>query len=488
MSGFTRNYDNTYNNNYFPHLDTFKEFTNAPTTHKKHIEKPKTFAQNTYDEQLINKRAVWELCDERQTPSKQHRRHHDQHQAQVSNDTPTYSHRVKRQNSKLCDRNVANIANKETNQNLNHYRREYYCTTQTQPHTPKYPQHHQYCRVYNQEFQQNHATGPISSSSAKGRVPNGVSTKHFIPNAVPPSTHSDESNSNPVNSSSIPTQKSRPFPTPAERSSAAPRRKRPKCNTAAPTVSSTTATSSTPPPGYPKPLGRGKGFPLLYKGQYIKTQTEKFYIRPQPQPFVDATNSRYKKFRMYTVWNTVGDHLFNIEPSMNAATFRETKYMTDLKRKCNQLLFTHPNAFSARSSVYVTNAKGKPLLFLQKLNMVNHPKVILGYIQNKKDSYENDGAFGRRRRPKPDLFITREAQHGGAYMFRDRKGNEVACLEKYYPRSKKADLSSNHSKSSGDSKKGKKQKKHGLRLYVSAGYDCALFIMCATLTLDMWND
>lgn len=213
------------------------------------------------------------------------------------------------------------------------------------------------------------------------------------------------------------------------------------------TQASSSSSSSTRPRGYPKPLGPGKGFPVLSARRYLRSQSSSFHIHP----------SSARRYRTYDIFDRHHHPCFNVIPT--PLCLRETKTLYDLQRsdRRSSVIKSHQLMFSTRGRVSICDIRGNPLLYLQKVNIVNFPKIIHGFV-------------GGRPSRKPHLIISEEKQDGRSYVIRDKKSNEVACIERYR-------LTSRHDR----------KRKYAYKLYISAGYDCSLFVMCAVLLLDMWN-
>lgn len=180
----------------------------------------------------------------------------------------------------------------------------------------------------------------------------------------------------------------------------------------------------------------------------MRSQTTIFAIR--------VGNAR--KHRVYSVYDRQGNPVFRINPT--PLCLRESKSMVDVRTSHasgNMVLKSHQMLFTTRSSVFIKDCDGNALIFLQRMNIVNFPKVVQGFVKSK--------TVG-----KPNIVISEELDEGLAYVIRDRRRNEIACIKRFRVSSRK-----------------EKQKRYTYKLYVSAGYDCALFVMVAVLLLDMWN-
>lgn len=220
--------------------------------------------------------------------------------------------------------------------------------------------------------------------------------------------------------------------------------------------------SGSRPYGYPKPLGHGNGFPVVSVTRYMRSQSTSFHIVPGPA----------RRYRTYDVHDKHHAPCFRVVPT--PLCLRETKTLFDLRRASrtastgSPVLKSHQLVFSTRGRVFIHDLKGKSLLYLQKVNIVNFPKIIHGFVRpdNNSNNKNNKCVISG----KPHLIISQEKEDGRLYVMRDRRSNEVACLERYRvtPRNER-------------------KRKYAYKLYVSAGYDYSLFIMCSVLLLDLWN-
>lgn len=222
-----------------------------------------------------------------------------------------------------------------------------------------------------------------------------------------------------------------------------------------PSTSSASSRSSRPT-GYPKPLGHGNGFPVVSVVRYLRTQSSSFHIIPGPA----------RRYRTYEIQDKYHEPCFRVVPT--PLCLRETKTLYDLRRPSSTstvgslVLKSHQLVFSTRGRVFIHDLRGKSLMYLQKVNIVNFPKIIHGFVKSTAKCAHSDN--------KPQLIITEEKEDGRCYVIRDKRSNEVACIERYRltPRNER-------------------KKKYAYKLYVSAGYDYSLFVMCSVLLLDMWN-
>lgn len=121
------------------------------------------------------------------------------------------------------------------------------------------------------------------------------------------------------------------------------------------------------------------------------------------------------------------------------------------------LMRAHTIVFTTRSSVMVNDDDGNLLLYLQKVSIVHSKRVIRGYI-------------GGKGTEKAQLII-REEEKGRSYALNDARANEIAHLQRF--------RTSAHPD---------KKRRYAFKLHISPGYDSALFIMCAALLLDIWDD
>lgn len=244
-----------------------------------------------------------------------------------------------------------------------------------------------------------------------------------------------------------------------------PSSRRPKSNTKA--SAATKSSSSSRPRGYPRPLGRGNGFPLVHRTRFLRLQSVTLRVSPDD----DGDGGQYSaaaaaaaaggrgrgcgRGRGYRITDGQGITVFRVLPG--SSCLRETKTLLDARNDNRCVLRAHHVVLTTRASVFVRDERGRALLFLQRMNMVNLPKVVHGFIRCK--------AYG-----KADVVISEERHQGRAYVIRDRRSNEIACIQRFRVSSRKD-----------------KHKRYAYKLYISAGYDCALFVMCSVLLLDMWN-
>lgn len=236
-------------------------------------------------------------------------------------------------------------------------------------------------------------------------------------------------------------------------------------------TSSNSSTSSRPY-GYPKPLGHGNGFPVVSVARYISPQSTSFHIVPGPA----------RRYRTYEIHDKFHAPCFRIVPT--PLCLRETKTLIDIRRTSRvssvgcPVLKSHQSVFSTRGRVFIHDLNNaKSLLYLQKVNIVNFPKIIHGFVRLPNNQHHQHHRQHQRARNikyghnnKPQLIITQEEEEGPYYIIRDRRSNEIACVERYRLNSRN-----------------ERKRKYAYKLYVSAGYDHSLFVMCAVLLLDMWN-
>lgn len=204
----------------------------------------------------------------------------------------------------------------------------------------------------------------------------------------------------------------------------------------------TTHSTSTRPPGYPKPQGLGRGFPVVSRR----------FLHSNPSVYAIHL-SRHAKSPVY--------HIRNV--------YQRTVFHIDHRHLCLHdvyTLYTHPSNrpwlcvrgffLSARSAMAITDIDGRPILILQKMSVISMKKRTMhGYTAK---------VAGR-----PDLVIT--SDHGArSFSFRDRRSNEVAHAK----RRRRHD--------SGDDYSSKSYK-----MYISPGYDNALFVMCMVCIIHTWN-
>lgn len=243
---------------------------------------------------------------------------------------------------------------------------------------------------------------------------------------------------------------------------------------------SSNSSVSSRPYGYPKPLGHGNGFPVVSVARYISPQSTSFHIVPGP----------VRRYRTYEIQDKFHAPCFRIVPT--PLCLRETKTLIDIRRTSRAssvgcpVLKSHQSVFSTRGRVFIHDLKNaKSLLYLQKVNIVNFPKIIHGFVRLPNNQHHHHHQHQHQHRHqqqqrlrnskyghnnKPQLIITQEKEDGPYYVIRDRRSNEIACVERYRLNSRN-----------------ERKRKYAYKLYVSAGYDHSLFVMCAVLLLDMWN-
>lgn len=209
-----------------------------------------------------------------------------------------------------------------------------------------------------------------------------------------------------------------------------------------PTFSSET-TAYHRPRGYPKPLGRGNGFPLVYNGRFLLPSYTQLVIQRR----------RSSAASSYSVSNGNGYKLFYI--NYKFSTFQQVKTLTE-RASGVPLLQMRDKMFSFRSTVFICDAHERTLLVLQKASVINMGSpVIYGYIRMKSHT-------------TPDLIITARSS-GRKFVMRDRRSNEIARITR----------SSSRSRSSSNGR--------SYRLSINPGYDVALFSLCAVYLAEAWN-
>lgn len=207
----------------------------------------------------------------------------------------------------------------------------------------------------------------------------------------------------------------------------------------------TTASSSTRPRGYPKPLGRGRGFPVLGRGRFL---------HERPASFVLVPGRAKRGKRVYDVRSRRGERLFQVLPKRFC--LHDTRTLVDVGSGV-PLLRMKGFLVSARSTMTISSPDGGALLVLQKTSVISlKRRTVYGYIKG-------------RVKSRPDLVVTADAK-GRTFTFTDRRSMEIASVRRY--RAKRRDAAN----------------KYEYRMYVSPGYDTALFLMCMICLHEIWNE
>lgn len=208
-------------------------------------------------------------------------------------------------------------------------------------------------------------------------------------------------------------------------------------NSAQPTTHST----STRPRGYPKPQGLGRGFPVVSR-RFLHSTPSIYAIYPS-----SSSNSS-----VYHVRDVHQRLVFRVDRSRLCLHDAHVLYTHSTNRPW---LYVRGFLLSARSVMTITDIDGRPMLILQKMSVISVKKRTLhGYTA--------------KVGGKPDLIITSD-HNARAFSFRDRRSNEVAHVKRRRDRP-------------GNEHPGKSYK-----MYISPGYDNALFIMCMIYIIQTWN-
>lgn len=219
------------------------------------------------------------------------------------------------------------------------------------------------------------------------------------------------------------------------------------CSSGTPT--STANTRSSRPRGYPKPLGRGNGFPYTSKGAFLMHQSTSYIVHP----------SGKKKGRSYTIHDRHRHTLFRINPKH--ITVSNVKTLVQYHRNVAvPLVRMKQSVFSARNSITISTPDNEPLLMLQKTTIVNvntGKSPVHGYIKEKTAT-------------KPQLVITSDSSPYN-YVIRDRRSNEVARIVRFRT-----------------TKRSQRPKRYSYKVYISPGYDIVVFLMCVACLHEIWED
>lgn len=212
-----------------------------------------------------------------------------------------------------------------------------------------------------------------------------------------------------------------------------------------PRSKSTTSHATSRPRGYPRPLGRGNGFPTLSR-RFISLTPITLTIHAQsPRPG-----------RSYTVRDPQGP-LLNLSPSDGTNSNKTLVSLRPGHLRDDALLQLRPTRFSARSAITLTKPKGKVLLLMHKASLINvTARVIHAFIHGAKSS-------------KPHLVIE-GTQSGSKYDVRDKKRNPVCTISRCRPSNQQKDP--NHVV---------------YRVVLNPGYDIALFASVTACVHEIWT-
>lgn len=198
--------------------------------------------------------------------------------------------------------------------------------------------------------------------------------------------------------------------------------------------STASTTTYLRPRGYPRPLPRGNGLPLLSRNHILNTHASITFTPRETQTYHLRTPTTAHK----------------IVPKPSRHNTR-TLYTSS-----TSILRWHTHILSARGAVTVTHPRSEQkLITLQRSSVVNRGRVH-GYLAQ------------RRRGGKPDLVIKSER---GGYVIRDARGNEVAKISK------------------GDRRKDKGSKSDkGWKVVVVPGFDHVFVGACAAVVVQILAD
>lgn len=200
-----------------------------------------------------------------------------------------------------------------------------------------------------------------------------------------------------------------------------------------------TTSTSTRPRGYPKPLGVGRGFPVLARGKFLESQPCTLVLHPS------------RSESTWLVRNRRGARLFSL--SRARAFLARERSLIDT-RSGHAVLRARAPSLSARSTVevYADGADRKSLLTLQKKSLFES-RTVHGFIHGKSSK-------------KPELVIRSDSK-GRKFTFTDRRSIEIATVKRYSARSRSG------------------EKRFEYRMHVSPGYDTALLAMCMVCVHEM---
>lgn len=202
-----------------------------------------------------------------------------------------------------------------------------------------------------------------------------------------------------------------------------------------------THSTSNRPRGYPKPLGLGRGFPVVSR-RFLHSTPSIYAIYPSSSP-----NSP-----VYHVRDIHQRVIFRVDRSRLCLHDVHVLHTHSTNRPW---LYVRGFFLSARSVMTITDINGRPVLILQKMSVISMKKRVLHGYTSKVGG-------------KPDLVITSDHK-ARTFSFRDRRSNEVAHAKR------RRDYPSNEHP-------GKSYK-----MYISPGYDNALFMMCMICIIQTWN-
>lgn len=159
--------------------------------------------------------------------------------------------------------------------------------------------------------------------------------------------------------------------------------------------------------------------------------------------------------QVYDVRSRRGERLFQVLPKR--VCLQDVRTLVDAASGV-PLLRMKGFLVSARSTMTIAKPDGAALLVLQKTSVVSFKgrRTVYGYVRG-------------RVKSRPDLVVAAD-EKGRTFTFTDKRSLEIASVRRY--RAKRNDATN----------------KYEYRMYVSPGYDTALFIMCMMCIHGTWNE
>lgn len=283
------------------------------------------------------------------------------------------------------------------------------------------PAHHPLRRLPSQSDRPAHQLLPPSSLSLRKRAPQPPPPP--LPSLQPPSRPVPLHPTMPSNAQHT---RHRPHSDrrPSHRPPHPPSSHRTSTNPTTNTTSTAPSTSTSKRPrGYPKPLGRGRGFPVLCDGRYLTSHPTTLLLHPSATSWVMR---HPHSARLFTL-------------TRPHSLLSRDRVLLDA-RTARPVLRARSSLFSARSTTRL-HAQGASLLTVHRKSPLE-PRTFHAFL--------NSGT-------RPDLVIRTDAK-GRRFTFTDRRSIDVATVKKRTIRG-----------SGGE-------KKVEYRMHLSPGYDAALFV------------